>query len=509
MMKYKSTHHSFQDVRTGTVKVRTKIIILLASIIVLFFLGMISVTFFSFWDIQTIQIGREELIQRLFKSIITLKSQPLYLFHFDFSRWDEMADFANHRDDTWAEKNLVAAMPKYHSEVVWVFGTDYSLTYHHSRIPDIDLLTLIPPEKIPAIFQDRQYVHFYALTTAGIMEIRGATIFKKRNLSQDGIPQGYFFVGHIWDDYFIKEIADMISDGHVEVTKVYGPDNSPESISDLQGNLYFSLHFKGWDGTPLQHLKFKVFAPFVKKYVEGSIKGFMAGTAIWFIVFLLITWALIVWVNRPLKKISYCLKNEDPRLIDGLLTDPSEFGHISRMIQEFFKQKEQLKYSADHDAMTGVLNRRGIVSVMNNEISRAKRHYMPFSVIMADLDHFKRVNDTFGHLTGDLVLKEIAARFRSELRVNDLIGRYGGEEFLILAPGSDAHATGHLAERLKERISNHDIQLPDGSIRMTVSMGISQYQQESDLDHTTLIARADEALYQSKENGRNCITINA
>ena len=155
-------------------------------------------------------------------------------------------------------------MPTYHTEAVWVFGSDYSLTYHYSRIPDIDILALIIPDAIPAIFHDRQFVHFYARTTKGIIEIRGAAIHKTRNISQDTRPQGYFFAGHCWDDNFIKEIADTISEGHVDVTKVYGRDNSPEGISDLQGNLYFTLHFMGWDGTPLQHLKFKIFAPFVK-----------------------------------------------------------------------------------------------------------------------------------------------------------------------------------------------------------------------------------------------------
>lgn len=488
-------------------RVQKKIILLLTTIVVLFLLGVISVQFFAFQDIQSIQGGREEILLRLFKNIVTLKGQPLQQIVHDYSRWEEMVEFANHRDDQWAKENLESIMPKYHIEVLWVFDANGSLTYTHSIAHDLKLIKSIDAKNIPSMFENQQYVHFYCLTDQGILEIRGAALHKKR-IIEDGVsPEGYLFVGHIWDSYYIDGIASLIAEGKVKTTRRSGYDKTPYIRSDEFGNLCLTLHFRSWDGTPIQRLLFEINAPLVKKYVDASTKSFLTATAIWFMVFLFNAWGLIAWVYRPLKKISRFLTQEDPRAVQSLLKDPSEFGHISRLMIEFFQQKEQLKFCANHDALTGLLNRGAIMGFIHNEFSRAKRHGAPFSVIMIDLDHFKRVNDTYGHLSGDIVLKEVAARLRSELRTNDMIGRYGGEEFIVLVPGDNAEEAVHLAKRLKDKIADQEITLPDHSIRMTASMGISDYRSEIDQSCDTLLVRADSALYHSKENGRNQITI--
>ena len=477
-------------------------------IILLFVIGLTSVTYFSFHDVQLVQSEREQILHRLFKSVVSLKGQPLYLFSYYYAHWGEMSEFLETQKERWAEDNLVGGMSNYHAEAIWVFDRDCRLVFYKSVEPELDVQKLIISETIPAIFGDEHLAHFFERTKHGMMEIRGAMIHKVHPDRQKEQAEGYFFVGHIWDESYVHDIAATIQEGRVYVREEPIGDAFVEPLSDAHGNLYFTYHFKGWDGTPLQNLRFEIIAPFVQKYVEGSIKSFLAGTLIWFMVFLFIAWSLIAWVNRPLKKITNCLKNEDVREIQELMKQPTEFGRICWLIGEFFQQKEQLKYSANHDALTGILNRGAILGYLDKEISRSQRQETPLSVIIVDLDHFKQVNDTYGHLSGDIVLKEVASLMRSVLRETDYIGRYGGEEFIVLAPGCNDREVNHLAERLKHVISEREIAVEgDEKLRVTASLGITSYNKNVDDKRETVIARADEALYRSKKNGRNRITV--
>lgn len=150
------------------------------------------------------------------------------------------------------------------------------------------------------------------------------------------------------------------------------------------------------------------------------------------------------------------------------------------------------------DALTGIANRRQLEQLLRREILIAERYHHPFSVILFDIDHFKQVNDTFGHEAGDTVLKGVADLVNTNLRAIDVLGRWGGEEFLTLTPDTTVQQALQLAERLRQRIEGVDI-APAGKI--TASFGVATYQsKESPPD---LVRRADQALYKAKEGGRN------
>jgi diguanylate cyclase (GGDEF)-like protein len=163
------------------------------------------------------------------------------------------------------------------------------------------------------------------------------------------------------------------------------------------------------------------------------------------------------------------------------------------------------------DAKTGVLNAATWQRESVVELARAVRTRTPLAVAVADIDHFKRVNDTLGHLSGDLALREVAHALRSSLRDYDIIGRFGGEEFTLLLPQTDTAEAARIAERIREQVSQQVITIDDGSkdgfpLRITVSIGVASLT-GSRRDLTDLIAAADSALYQAKNAGRNQVHV--
>ncbi|NQZ21132.1 MAG: diguanylate cyclase [Colwellia sp.] len=164
----------------------------------------------------------------------------------------------------------------------------------------------------------------------------------------------------------------------------------------------------------------------------------------------------------------------------------------------------ELKELASHDSLTGLLNRRAIMEGLPKEIKRMKRQEHVLCIGMCDIDHFKQVNDTYGHLVGDEVLKEVTKRMAATLREYDLLGRYGGEEFLVITP-VDSNKNGLMVyQRICDVVSSQAIKVNNLSISVTISCGVATYSADSDVQTITeLIARADEALYQAKDNGRN------
>jgi diguanylate cyclase (GGDEF)-like protein len=167
----------------------------------------------------------------------------------------------------------------------------------------------------------------------------------------------------------------------------------------------------------------------------------------------------------------------------------------------------QLRYQATHDILTGVMNRAEILRVCGREASRALRLGTSLGVLMIDLDHFKQVNDRFGHPGGDEVLRCVTARVASSLRPYDALGRYGGEEFLVILPACDLEQCAATAERIRLAIESLPIQLSCTPARVTASFGVTVLDPKADIDQRPMIARADSALYEAKENGRNCVAV--
>ena len=164
-----------------------------------------------------------------------------------------------------------------------------------------------------------------------------------------------------------------------------------------------------------------------------------------------------------------------------------------------------LVHQAMHDALTGIYNRRAILDVLAKESARAQREDGRLTVGMCDIDHFKKINDTYGHQAGDEVLVAFSRCIQESLREYDCIGRYGGEEFLIIAPGAKEQNAGSLYERLRKQIAAAEIKTSTGVVSITVSIGVAWG--AGQITDESLLAAADTALYQAKAAGRNRVIL--
>ncbi len=173
---------------------------------------------------------------------------------------------------------------------------------------------------------------------------------------------------------------------------------------------------------------------------------------------------------------------------------------ITKKKEELGRLMEELEKLATFDKITGIYNRSKLEEILSYEIERAKRYNHPLSLIMLDIDHFKEVNDTYGHLVGDDVLRDIATFVSRIIRKTDIFARWGGDEFVILCPSTDLSGACTLGEKIRRETEDHNFNIKKS---ITVSMGITQLRPEDDA--VSFIQRADKLLYKAKNEGRNMI----
>ncbi len=169
--------------------------------------------------------------------------------------------------------------------------------------------------------------------------------------------------------------------------------------------------------------------------------------------------------------------------------------------------RNDFRTKASHDSLTGLLNHGEIRRTLAHELDRAEREGKQVGVIMADIDNFKQINDTHGHLAGDEILRTIATKMHSLMRSYDFVGRYGGEEFLVVLPDCSPEYAASFAERLRLAVSTDRIAIPAGSVAVTMSFGVAASGSGRRKDVDLLVKGADDALYQAKKFGRNRVEI--
>jgi two-component system cell cycle response regulator len=191
---------------------------------------------------------------------------------------------------------------------------------------------------------------------------------------------------------------------------------------------------------------------------------------------------------------------------DDYITKPFDARELRARLrtgQRIVALQETLRVEATHDALTGAWNRKGIFDLLERELHRAERTGSSVGVILGDLDHFKRVNDTYGHLAGDDVLRETVRRITALLRHPDALGRFGGEEFLVVLPDCAAGMAMKVAQRIRRAIAGRHAETTAGLISFTISLGTAATGTVATPDPAALLQVADRALYRAKRKGRN------
>jgi diguanylate cyclase (GGDEF)-like protein len=187
--------------------------------------------------------------------------------------------------------------------------------------------------------------------------------------------------------------------------------------------------------------------------------------------------------------------------------DPADLRSRILVGKRILELQQSLRFAATHDFLTNLLNRSEILAALEREFARAERDEKPTTVILADIDHFKQVNDTLGHAAGDEVLREIAHRLKVDLRPYDLLGRYGGEEFLLILPGCKLVTGARRADDIRTRVAKSTVNTAFGDVSITVSMGVTATGSNRYRNVTEFLHEADISLYTAKKNGRNRVEV--
>jgi diguanylate cyclase (GGDEF)-like protein len=282
----------------------------------------------------------------------------------------------------------------------------------------------------------------------------------------------------------------------------------------LQWNRFMHAHTRVPPEEVVGRNLYERFPDLPRAWLERKLRG----------VFVIKNFAFTSWKQRP-----YLFRFEDHRPVTGgveamrqdcafiPLVHGGEVRAVSVVIldaTDTFESQTRLDETlatlaaqSERDALTGVFNRRKLQELLDNELKRAQRYHQKFALLMLDIDHFKKINDTHGHLVGDEAIRHVARRAVQTLRTTDVVARYGGEEFVVFLPGEDLDGAAQAAERLREAVREPFVPagLADVALTVTVSVGVTAFRPSADV--TTLLGEADQALYRSKQGGRNRVTV--
>ena len=278
-------------------------------------------------------------------------------------------------------------------------------------------------------------------------------------------------------------------------------------------NQFMEIHSERKADTVVGNNLFEAFPELPQKWLDRKIES----------VFILKNFSFTSWEQRPyLFKFAHnrpvtggvdCMRQDctlmpikdDAGQVEFICFTVLDVTDTSIYQSKLEETTEKLREMSNQDGLTKLFNRRYIEETISNEYERARRYGNQFSVILTDIDFFKKVNDNHGHLAGDEVLRVVSKRLSSVLRDTDVLGRYGGEEFIIALPETDMEGAVVVAERLRKVIESEPIEAEGETLSIAISLGVTEMY-ETTLAYAQLIAEADLALYKSKENGRNCTT---
>ncbi|MFA5144773.1 MAG: ATP-binding protein [Candidatus Omnitrophota bacterium] len=323
-------------------RVRTRLILLLLLLSAIFTAGRYFYQIFEDKRVYALFKDNNEEKNIYFDKLVKLKGSTLETLAFDYTYWDEMVDFILNNDIEWAKKMLNETVLKtYQADTIWVYKRDLSQAYFiNNQDSSVIKEFPLPREAINNIFLKERFCHFFVDTSAGLMEIRGATIHPSSDPTRKTAPCGYFFTGRLWNKNYIEELSKLVG-GQISISAIKQAIPDFKTLSE-RNTIILSREFSDWQGKPAAY----IYVNIQSKEME-SYKLFSRNAAIIFIGFIIsviifIAVFLTILLSTPFFMISQTLKTEDPENLRGLKKDTSEFGDIARLISKFFEQKEIL-----------------------------------------------------------------------------------------------------------------------------------------------------------------------
>lgn len=471
--------------------------------------------------------GRENVLR--IKSGLEIEQTQLETTARDYAQWDRTYDFMQTRDPAFVREELTNETFK-SAQISFfaLFDPAGNLALYRDlgdREPDhSDLETLAMPIKALHAL-DRSLPGFLDLKR-GIMVVDYEPVLTSRG---QGNPRGVLVMGRELDQTTMASLSRSVGFSvWLEPAEANPRANAPGSAWSDGVN---AARFEG-DSSLLEYVALRDLSGKTRRfvvgrterqlYVEGKTQSrylwgmlMLAGAVYCGALFFFVEEVFIARIARVSSEVAKVTVSGDLSLrlnaggndeISTLArTVNSMLAAMQKAKSELLQAQESLRFHAEHDALTGVLNRRAIRDVLRRELARCRREKNTLGVILADVDHFKKVNDHYGHAAGDAVLVTVVQRISATLRSYDSVGRYGGEEFLIIAPGCDLALAQKLAERIRSAIYDEPVDLGNDSAKVTVSLGVILGTAESDPEF--LVAQADTAMYQAKRKGRNRVQI--
>lgn len=472
----------------------------------------------------------QENIHHLQNGLKTEQSQ-LEVMARDYAQWDRTYDFMQSHDPEYVRTELTTDTFKIiHISTFVLLDENGQVTLFKSSgdwSPGEEGLA-----KISAVGQ-RSRVNGHDLPMNGVLDVNGKLLllaYQPVLTSRGtGAPRGTLVMGREFDQSMISAFsAAMGFPIWLEPADNLSAVSTRDTAWSDGAN---SAHFES-DSTMLNYVVVRDFSGHVCRLLVGRTRRslFLEGKEqtrlFWGLLMLagcIYCGVLFLFVEEVLVARISCLSNEVAKVtVSGDLSlrlnpgGDDELSQLARAVNsmlaviqkakvELLQAQESLRFHAEHDALTGVRNRRAIRDVLRKELARCRRDGNTLGVILGDVDHFKKINDDYGHASGDAVLVSVVQRITATLRSYDILGRYGGEEFLIIAPGCDLDLALKLAERIRAAVGDEHIDLGNDLAEVSLSLGVTLGTAESDPEF--LVAQADSAMYQAKRNGRNRVEI--
>ena len=471
--------------------------------------------------------GRESVLR--IKNGFEIEQTQLETVARDYAQWDQTYAFMETRDPAYVREELTSDSFKLMRVGFFALfdPTGNLVVYRDSGSWELDRSDL------ETVAMPIQAADATDLSVHGFLDLKGRIVLADYEpiltSRGQGKSRGVLVVGRELDAKTMASLSRSVG------FPVWLEPADPNTLANASGTAWSdgrnSARFEG-DSTMLEYVALRDLSGKTLRYVVGRTERslYLAGTTqtryLWGMLMLAgavycgalfffveeVFIARIAGVSSEVAKVtvsgdlSLRLNAEGNDEISTLARNVnSMLAAIQKAKTELLQAQESLRFHAEHDALTGVLNRRAIRDVVRKELARCRRENNTLGVILADVDHFKKVNDQYGHAAGDAVLVTVVQRISATLRSYDSVGRYGGEEFLIIAPGCDLALAQKLAERIRSAISDEPVDLGNESAKVTVSLGVILGTAESDPEF--LVAQADTAMYQAKRNGRNRVEV--